>query len=224
MKTHVVKFSLFLAFALFTLASCSEDDEFNGPAAQNNTPVTVPFFVLNEAGQMPSAPDQLIYEIRTNAPITTPDGQHMTWGEFSTVQGVADVQCKENGIQVLLELTGLIPNGVYTLWDAVFDAGGLDPTSSTIGVDGLGAAGTGDGSDNAFIASATGMANISLTSTAGALSMRSNTDLGACPLTDNFEWHIVGAYHMDNNTYGPLLGPDGTVVEQFGFVFKNEEN
>ena len=40
-------------------------------------------------------------------------------------------------------------------------------------------------------------------------------------LTDNFEWHLVGAYHIDGRVYGPDLGPDGTVAEQFGFIHRN---
>jgi hypothetical protein len=44
--------------------------------------------------------------------------------------------------------------------------------------------------------------------------------IGACALTDEFEWHVVGAYHIDGQSHGPSLGPDGTAVEQFGFIFK----
>ena len=31
------------------------------------------------------------------------------------------------------------------------------------------------------------------------------------------------AYHIDSQTYGPDLGPDGTVVEQFGFIFRAKQ-
>ena len=31
---------------------------------------------------------------------------------------------------------------------------------------------------------------------------------------------VVGAYHLDGQTHGATLGPDGTAVEQFGFIFK----
>jgi hypothetical protein len=31
---------------------------------------------------------------------------------------------------------------------------------------------------------------------------------------------VVGAYHIDGQSHGPSLGPDGTEVEQFGFIFK----
>ena len=44
--------------------------------------------------------------------------------------------------------------------------------------------------------------------------------IGACAPTDQFEWHVVGAYHIDGQSHGAVLGPDGTAVEQFGFIFK----
>ena len=47
-------------------------------------------------------------------------------------------------------------------------------------------------------------------------------EIGHCGLTDEFEWHVVGTYHIDGKTYGPDLGPDGTVAEQFGFIFRNQ--
>jgi hypothetical protein len=31
---------------------------------------------------------------------------------------------------------------------------------------------------------------------------------------------VVGAYHIDGQSHGASLGPDGTAVEQFGFIFK----
>jgi len=223
MKTNILKSALLLVVTALLMTSCTKNDnDFIGPKTTNDAVITVPFFTIDENGQMPSADDQLIYEIRKQNPIITPAGKHLNWGEFSTVKGISDVQCEENGVRVKLDLTGLIPKGVYTVWNVVFDAPGMDPTQEMIGVDGLGAAGIGDGSDNVFTASSDGKASIEILSPGGTLSMLSNTDLGTCPLTDNFEWHVVGAYHLDGQTHGPSLGPDGTAIEQFGFIFKNE--
>ena len=117
-------------------------------------------------------------------------------------------------------MSGLIPDGVYTIWNVVFDSPGMDPAQEMLGIDGVGAAGIGDGSDNSLVASSEGKAEITITSPGGTLSMMGT--MGNCPLTDNFEWHVVGSYHMDGKTYGPDLGPDGTVAEQFAFVFLRE--
>ena len=225
MKASFFKASVFAVTVAALLTNCTnDDDDFTGPSAINDTAITVPFFTINENGQIPTAADELIYEIRKQEPVLAPDGHHLTWGEFSTVKGKAEVKCKGNGVEATLELSGLIPNGVYTIWNVVFDAPGVDPTDPMLGLEGMGAAGIGDGSDNAFTASNQGTASITIFSPGGPLSVVSNTNLGNCPLTENFEWHIVGGYHMDGQTHGPVLGPDGTAIEQFGFIFKEEIN
>lgn len=221
MKTAYLKTAVFAIISLVFLAACSEEKEYVGPSTTNETVITIPFFVENDNREMPTALDDLIYENRLHNPVTAPDGRQLTWAEFGTVQGKAEAICRENGVEVALSLSGLIPNGVYTIWNVVFEAPGMDPTDPILGLDGLGAAGKGDGSDNAFVASATGEAQITMLSPGGDLSMLSNIPMGQCPLTDNFEWHVVGAYHMDGQTYGGDLGPVGTGVEQFGFIFKN---
>lgn len=221
MKTNLFLIVVIAISGVLFCSSCSKDDDNQGPSTSTDAVITVPFFVTNENGQIPSEANELIYELRKMNPITAPDGHQLTWGEFSSVRGMIDVQCMGESVEVSMELTGLIPNGVYTFWNVVFDAPGMDPTDPMLGLEGLGAAGVGNGSDNIIIASADGKGKITMNSPGGALSMVSNTDLGNCPLTDNFEWHVVGAYHLDNQTHGPLLGPDGTAVEQFGFIFQN---
>jgi len=221
--------TLFVSVLFF--ASCSKDDDNNTDNAvptpeliaseASTSVVAVPFFVRNENQEMPSSPDDLLYEVRQNNPLIAPDGHQLTWGEFSNLQGDIDVECYDNGTKVTLNMKGLIPYGQYTIWNAVFDAPGLDPTDAMLGVDGLGAAGKGDGSDNAFVASAMGEGSITLTSPGGDLSMIGS--IGNCPLKEEFEWHVVGAYHMDGRAYGGDLGPDLTVAEHFGFIFKSGE-
>lgn len=221
MKTNLLKSALLSLFAIALLSSCSEEDNYVGPSTSTDAIITVPFFALNAAGETPSDPTDLVYEIRKQNPVIAPDGHQLTFAEFSSVRGRADIQCQTNAVEVELSLTGLIPNGVYTIWNVVFDDPGMDPTDPMLGLDGLGAAGKGDGSDNAFTASATGKATITVRSPGGNLSMVQNTPMGDCPLTENFEWHVVGAYHIDGKTHGSNLGPDGTAIEQFGFIFKN---
>ncbi|PHN07460.1 hypothetical protein [Flavilitoribacter nigricans] len=222
MKTSFFKSAVFAVLSLVILSACSDKDEYVGPTETNDSVITIPFFVRNDANEMPSSATDLIYESRLKNPVNAPDGHQLTWGEFSTVSGVAEAICRENGIEVQLSLSGLIPNGVYTIWNVLFEAPGMDPTDPILGLDALGAAGKGDGSDSKFVASATGEAQITIHSPGGDLSMVSNITIGNCPLTDNFEWHVVGAYHIDGQTYGPDLGPIGTGVEQFGFIFKNQ--
>lgn len=225
MKTSIFNSAkLVIAFSIamsFLFASCEKENTVEGPAASNDQVMIVPFFVETADKQMATEPTQALYSKIQHQPVLAPDGKQVTWGEFSAVEGRADAQCTDSGTQVTLTLTGLIPNGVYTIWNASFEAPGFDPTDAMLGIDGLGAAGKGDGSDNAFTASPTGTASITILSPGGDLSLFGN--IGACSLVDDFEWHVVGAYHIDGETYGPLIGPDGTYVEQFGFAFVRDK-
>ncbi|WP_422081919.1 hypothetical protein [Ulvibacterium sp.] len=213
-----------LSLSLFLLTACNNDD--GGDPINEGTSeileevVTVPFFIENEVGETPSEPEELIYEIRKKVPVTDMDGTHMRLFDFSLVNGSIEVTCEDNGVDLEVTLRGLVPNGVYTLWHVTFKDGGADPSKEMLNIRGIGAVGQGDGSDNLFIASPTGTAKISAFSPTNRL-LSMIGDIKSCPLTDEEEWHVVGSYHMDSKTYGPLLGPDGTVVEQFAFVFKN---
>lgn len=193
--------------------------------------VTVPLFVADEAGNL--APfddaDTELYEIREHNPIRAPDGHHVTWGEFDSVQGLIYVDCletnvvEEPGTGVVVLLSGLIPNAVYTIWNVTWKEPGFDPERDPEfeNLVGLGALGSSDGRQNTFRASASGLGAVGATTPGGELSMQG--EIGACALTDEFEWHVVGAYHLDDRAHGPDLGPDGTAVEQFGFVFGGGE-
>jgi hypothetical protein len=212
-----------LVSVLLTVASCSNDDNDEQiaevPKALNNEVITVPFFVQNENGDMPSSDADLLYEFRLNNPVLDRDGNHLTWADFGTVSGTASVTCLEGGFEISMELTGLIPNGVYTFWNVTFNEGGMNTNMEMLNIRGIGCIGAIDGSENYFIASGDGTGSISaFTQSPADLSMIG--DILSCPITDEIEFHIVGAYHLDSKTWGPNLGPDGTAVEQFGFIFK----
>lgn len=223
MKTHSIfklksLFSLVLIVA--ALASCNKDDDaFEGPTTSNDNIVAIPFFVETADGQLPSDPSDLLYEIRKQEPVIAPDGHHVTWGEFSAIQGSASVKCTEKGTQAVINVSGLIPNGVYTIWNVTVKAPGFDPSKADFNITGIGAAGDGNGQDNVITASPSGTISITTKSLGGSLSMFG--EIGDCPISDEFEWHLVGTYHIDGKTYGRDLGPDGTVAEQFGFIFQN---
>ena len=94
--------------------------------------------------------------------------------------------------------------------------GGFDPTFANL--IGLGALGSNDGAHNAFRASASGEGEVSAITPPGPLSVFGS--MGGCALIDEFEAHVVGAYHIDGQSHGPSLGPDGTAVEQLGSIFR----
>jgi hypothetical protein len=189
----------------------------SGAPTRSDQIVHVPFFIRDAGGAIPTDPSASLFEVRAGDPVTAPDGHQVTLAEFDAVQGTASVKCIEQGTLVTLHLTGLIPNGVYTAWNVVFQAPGFEPTFSN--VIGLGALGTPDGSHNTFRASPTGQGSLSAITPPGPLSTVG--EIGACALRDEFEWHVVGAYHIDGQTHGPVLGPAGSAVEQFGWMFRH---
>lgn len=213
----------------------------NGPTVHRADAMTpVPFFVAGPDGGVidPESADMMtpLYDRRsfdemTSAglpanPITAPDGHHVTWGEWSDVEGRTWVTCNGSGTKFTILLEDLIPNGVYTIWNVTFEAPGFqgffditeDLTATTDNLVGIGAAGPPDGRLSSFRASATGTAKVEITTPPGDLSVVGS--LADCAPTGEFEWHLVGLYHSDGRTHGPILGPPGTMAEQFAFIFK----
>lgn len=223
MKTIFKKMTInaITSLVLFVaLASCKEEcyDDPVFPKIVTDEIINVPLFVEDENGQLPANDDAKLFEIRKKNPVVDREGKQLTFGEFSTVRGTLTVEGRENGTRVSLDLTGLIPNALYTVWNVTFHEPGFDPSKEENNIRGVGVIGKGDGSESYFRASPSGTGTISAFTPKGLLSMFG--DIAAHPFEDEVEWHIVGAYHMDDLSHGPDLGPDGTVVEQFAFVFK----
>lgn len=181
-------------------------------------------FVSDAAGN-PAVGDATPLYLRPmfgHAPIMAPDGHHVTLGEWDAVSGRAVVKCINKGTHTVIHVRGLIPDGVYTIWQLVFKAPGFDGTFANLV--GVGALGANEGGDNAFRASASGEGEVSAITRGGPLSTlapgaTTKYDIAACSLQDEFEVHYVGAYHLDGRTYGPVPGARTTFAEQFGFAF-----
>ena len=184
--------------------------------AVNSQVMPIDSLPLDANGDAPSDVDAPLYEARERNPVIAPDGRPVTLKEFNAVTGTAAVSCVETGTKVDLHLRGLIPNGVYTIANVTFKSPGSGPMLQNM--TGLGTLGTPDGAESTFQASAGGDGDISAITPAGSLSMLGS--MGQCALIDAVEWQVMGVYHIDGKTYGPSLGPDGTHVEQFAFVFK----
>lgn len=198
----------------------------------------VPFFVVDEVGNSgpfdnPITPlyDMLTYEERTDAgedpiPVLAPNGSHVTWDEFSAVTGKAEVVCVEEGTRTTLHLDGLIPNGLYTVWNLVLKKPGFSGTLESVMATLVGdnPIGLNDGTQSEFRASPTGHGYVSAITPAGSMLRVPDAEtrgIKACAL-DEFDYHLLGAYHLDDQTHGEYVGPPGTAVTQFGFQFRNE--
>ena len=169
-------------------------------------------------------PATLLYYRRTGLPILAPDGHHVTAGEFSAAEGTAVVKCRQPGTQVMLKLSGLIPNALYRIWILTFKEPGFNPQlpNPFVYITGEGSLGPNDRSRNTFRASANGNGTIVRFIPEGAFSEFGFAE--DCLLSDVFEWHIVGAFQQPGQPHGPDVGPPVSfplsAVEQFVFVFR----
>jgi hypothetical protein len=201
------------------ISGCEKSDESPSyPGIETDGIITVPIFIEDENGDVPADMDTRVFETRKHNPVVDTEGKQLSLGEFSTVKGTATIVGKAGGTQVTLNLTGLIPNGLYTVWNVTFASPGFDPSVEGMNIIGLGVIGKIDGSENHFRASATGTGQIAAFTPSGPLSMQG--EISEHPFVQEVEWHLVGAYHMDDKAHGPDLGPDGTAVEQFAFIIK----
>lgn len=184
---------------------------FDGPiATKNNFAVVTQFLeVEGDGGRVGITdpdlldPSKLLFERRTGAPILAPDGDQVTWGTFDGVRGAVIVKCTRGGTHTTVHLSGLIPNGVYSVWnvlDGIGRADGYVEMDSRRG-------------PTSFRASARGEGHISGITQPGG-------EIGECMLDDveagEYAWQVVGIYHIDGT---PDLDQEGTFVEQGGFTF-----
>jgi len=218
-----------IAFA-FTFQSCEKADEQISSTSTDVTPsaerkpisktiLNLPFFVEgpNQKWWGSLVSNDNLYERRLHNQIFGPDGHPVIWGEFGGVTGTAKMNCTGQGSRISVQLSGLIPNGVYSFWIVKFDAPGFD--TSYTNVSGFGSAGPNDGSKNSFKASPKGDVSFHVSTPGGPLSVSGT--IADCIVTDEYEVHVTGIYHMDGQTHGTTPGPAGSYVEQFSFLFLN---
>ena len=88
-------------------------------------------------------------------------------------------------------MTGLVPNGLYTIWNVTFDEGGMNPELEMLNINGIGCIGATDGSQNYFIASSTGTGHNLSPYTSAPQNLSMIGDINECPLTDETEFHVL---------------------------------
>jgi hypothetical protein len=175
--------------------------------------VHMPFSIHDAHGRTPTDPLTPLYEVTTCRPLVAPDGHHVTFGEFNRPTGSLSITCLPSGTRVAVKMHGLIPNGLYTVWNLSFRAPGFDPTFAN--VTGVGMIGPADGSGSVMIASAAGDASLSAVTPAGPLSTMGTSS--ECAMRSEFEWHVLAAYHIDGRKLG---AKSSAAVEQAGWFAK----
>jgi len=220
---NITKFSLALAVVLACSASSARAE---GPLRSGAAPLSnlAMSQISDVNGNPPANPDTLLYFSRLcqagtpRTPIVAPDGHHVTWAEWTDVEGRAAVKCINQGSHVVAHLSGLIPNGQYTCWIIAFDPPGFNG-STTANAFTFGPLGLQDGSQNGFVADDLGEGQISGILPPGPMSIIHNRPFDGC-LTDEFEFHVGIVYHGDGLTHGATPGPVCTWAVQLAVAFK----
>jgi hypothetical protein len=128
-----------------------------------------------------------------------PKGQKLgiTLGEWLKARGTGSYTYKDGVGTLDLEFTGLVPNGVYTLWHAFIVIPPTQPFSGALDAP-LGAR---DGSESVFAADANGNAKFKHSFRPGL------------QLSDTWTTSLLAiAYHSDGKTYGGIAGDFGRVT------------
>jgi hypothetical protein len=169
--------------------------------------------IVDGRGGHPGTGEAPVFEARRHRPVTTPARRPVSYGEFMRAAGDMQARCEGGVTTIRVRLHGLIPGGDYSLWSFVFDPPGRTPSLAAA----TGAGALGAGRAHIFTASREGEAYVALTVPGGPRSGFGSSR--GCEL-DEFEWKIVGAYHLDGARPDVLPTTDGSVVEQFGFTFR----
>ena len=175
--------------------------------------------IKNVAGTKPTDADEKIYarNVFTDGkltPILAPDGHQLLYGEWQQAQGEALVSCSGKTTNFKLQFTGLIPNGVYTVWVGPLSVSKSANPSDALG---LGALGGQSGNKNIIITDDQGVGELIESMPSGPLTNFGT--LSTCALTSNKGMALILDYHIDGETYGSTNGPDHTEVGHMIFLF-----
>jgi hypothetical protein len=203
------------------IAGCSGDARI----LSNSQPIIVAPFYVDQAGQPVSAttPDGMTIDKvagSTDVPVMAPDGHAVTWGEFRAANGTATLSCEGDGTRVHLQLSHLIPKGIYTAQLVFFQAPGFK-TQLFNALSGVAPVGPADGSQSTMIADAGGAATLEALVPGGPVTVAIPGKTQTVPscLLDAYEVHVVAAYHLDDKTCGATPCAPDKQAEQIGWMF-----
>lgn len=123
-----------LAVSGLTTSTGRADQENGVCEAESEQIITPHTGVRAEDASDPGSPkpedDDLLVERAAGNPVDdgfdlSLDGDQLTWCEFSNVNGKLTVEGSEEGTHVELEVRGLVPRSLYTVWNVVFDEPGF---------------------------------------------------------------------------------------------------
>jgi hypothetical protein len=130
------------------------------------------------------------------------------------VRGTVTTRCASSGSLLDFDLSGLEPNGRYSVWVFLFGR-----SRSAVAPDDAVAAGAlgGQGTRHEFDADSSGRARLVVLQRPGPLS--SFGAVGGC-LLDQPQWRVVGGLHPRGVRAGIYMPPPGEIVAQFGITYR----
>ncbi len=179
--------------------------------------VHVALHIEDKNMRTPEGDATLLWNNRGHTPIIAPDGHQVTRGEFNGVTGTANVTYINQGTSIAINLQGLVPNGVYSIWVLTFKLPGFH--NSFANLIGNGALGLNSEVKNTFTASSAGTASLSARMQAQSLSIFGS--IGNC-LCSEYEVHLMAAYHSNNLIQNGTPGDPSSWITQFVFPFRGD--
>ena len=200
--------------ALIAAALCGQ---FQSAGAQQATVAPTPILahVVDAQGMTPTNSNELLYRRGTNplVPVTRSDGHHITLDEWDNATGQVHIAARPGGgTDVNIDVQGLFPGELYTVWAGYFQEPGF-PAGTRVG---FGAVSTlGDGTDNLMVADANGAISLDLVLQEGPMTVQGNAPsyapispiLSDGVLKPHTGVEIALAYHFNNAPAAPFLGP-----------------
>ena len=208
------------ASPLFTVVLCLQASDADAQALQAmsaNVTVDVPgHSVVNDQGVQPTDPSELLYRNGPNNPITNSSGTQLTWGDFNQVAGTVKISPRPGGgTDVDVDVTGLVPGEVYSIWAGWWDTPNGFPTGTRIAFGAVTDADNAADTDNFMTADASGKISLDLIQPKGPMTLHGSAPSYAA-WTPAFDSNGIGqehtgyavgiAYHF-NNAPGPPFFP-----------------
>lgn len=177
-------------------------------------PVTPPNHVRDANGNPPAGNGTPLYRVCMPATAACPagasyvlhstDGSQLTWGRWSAITGTVRSKCTVGGTHFTVHVSRAVPKALYTVWLVLPD---LPPGMP---------AGNPEGTNNAFMTSATGEGQLSFFRPGIAGDPR----WPACVLSSPYAAHAILAYHMDGQSHGASPGDPSTQAFQAVAIIK----
>jgi hypothetical protein len=172
--------------------------------------------VVNAQGMPPSDPNAPLFRAGTSplTPLTRGNGTPITLDDFNNATGQVRIAARPGGgTDVNVEVQGLFPGELYSVWAGYFQNPGF-LKGTRVGFGAVSA--LGDGSDNFMVADANGRISLNLVQRQGPMTVHGNAPAYApnSPLLDSngipqphTGYNIAIAYHFNTPSTPPFLDP-----------------